>query len=72
MILPVGATSFKEAMKMGSEVYHNLKASKMMHYDIDKVEFHSTYALINTSCSSNCIIVRSLNRLIRSYHFGFG
>jgi len=25
MILPVGATSFKEAMKMGSEVYHNLK-----------------------------------------------
>merc|ERR1719192_1763392 len=26
MILPVGATSFTEAMKMGSEVYHNLKA----------------------------------------------
>eukprot|EP00967_Tisochrysis_lutea_P035311 scaffold42264_cov33-Tisochrysis_lutea.AAC.1 len=25
MILPVGATSFKEAMRMGSEVYHNLK-----------------------------------------------
>jgi len=25
MILPVGASSFKEAMKMGSEVYHNLK-----------------------------------------------
>jgi enolase len=25
MILPVGATSFTEAMKMGSEVYHNLK-----------------------------------------------
>merc|ERR1719333_1079682 len=25
MILPVGAESFKEAMKMGSEVYHNLK-----------------------------------------------
>jgi len=25
MILPVGASSFTEAMKMGSEVYHNLK-----------------------------------------------
>ncbi|XP_067880032.1 beta-enolase [Heterodontus francisci] len=25
MILPVGATSFKEAMRIGAEVYHNLK-----------------------------------------------
>ena len=25
MILPVGASSFTEAMKMGTEVYHNLK-----------------------------------------------
>jgi enolase len=25
MILPVGASSFKEAMRMGAEVYHNLK-----------------------------------------------
>lgn len=25
MILPTGADSFKEAMKIGSEVYHNLK-----------------------------------------------
>ena len=28
MILPTGASSFKEAMKMGVEVYHNLKVSK--------------------------------------------
>lgn len=28
MILPVGAKSFKEAMKMGVEVYHNLKVIK--------------------------------------------
>ncbi|KAF9623215.1 hypothetical protein IFM89_000576 [Coptis chinensis] len=28
MILPVGASSFKEAMKMGLEVYHNLKENK--------------------------------------------
>jgi enolase len=26
MILPIGASSFKEAMRMGCEVYHNLKA----------------------------------------------
>ena len=26
MILPVGASSFTEAMRMGSEVYHNLKS----------------------------------------------
>ena len=25
MILPVGATSFTEAMQMGTEVYHNLQ-----------------------------------------------
>lgn len=25
MILPTGADSFKEAMKIGTEVYHNLK-----------------------------------------------
>lgn len=27
MILPVGASSFKEAMKMGVEVYHHLKVT---------------------------------------------
>lgn len=27
MILPVGASTFKEAMKMGVEVYHHLKVS---------------------------------------------
>lgn len=25
MILPVGANSFKEALQIGAEVYHNLK-----------------------------------------------
>jgi len=28
MILPVGASSFKEAMKMGVEVYHHLKVTQ--------------------------------------------
>jgi enolase len=25
MLLPIGAKTFKEAMRMGSEVYHDLK-----------------------------------------------
>nr|DAD48670.1 TPA_asm: hypothetical protein HUJ06_018607 [Nelumbo nucifera] len=35
MILPVGASSFKEAMKMGSEVYHTLKGVIKKKYGQD-------------------------------------
>ncbi|KAK5836295.1 Enolase 2 [Gossypium arboreum] len=35
MILPVGASSFKEAMKMGVEVYHHLKAMIKKKYGQD-------------------------------------
>jgi len=35
MILPVGASSFTEAMRMGSEVYHNLKAVISKKYGQD-------------------------------------
>ena len=35
MILPVGASSFKEAMQMGSEVYHNLKSVIKKKYGQD-------------------------------------
>ena len=35
MILPVGAKSFAEAMKMGSEVYHNLKSVIKKKYGQD-------------------------------------
>jgi enolase len=35
MILPVGATSFREAMKFGTEVYHNLKAVITKKYGQD-------------------------------------
>jgi len=35
MILPVGATSFSEAMQMGSEVYHNLKSIIKKKYGQD-------------------------------------
>ena len=35
MIMPTGASSFAEAMKMGSEVYHNLKSIIKKKYGLD-------------------------------------
>merc|ERR1712164_144670 len=35
MILPVGASSFKEAMVIGAEVYHNLKSCIKKRYGQD-------------------------------------
>ena len=35
MIMPTGASSFAEAMKMGSEVYHNLKSIIKNKYGLD-------------------------------------
>ena len=35
MIMPTGASSFREAMKMGSEVYHNLKSIIKKKYGLD-------------------------------------
>ncbi|VDD87884.1 unnamed protein product [Enterobius vermicularis] len=35
MLLPVGAKSFKEAMRMGSEIYHHLKAEIKKRYGLD-------------------------------------
>lgn len=37
MILPVGVSSFKEAMRAGSEVYHNLKGIIKKKYGQDAV-----------------------------------
>lgn len=39
MAIPVGATSFTEAMKMGSEVYHNLKAIIKAKYGLGTAFF---------------------------------
>merc|ERR1712088_760801 len=35
MILPTGAASFSEAMRMGSELYHHLKAAIKAKYGLD-------------------------------------
>lgn len=37
MILPVGVSSFKEAMRAGTEVYHNLKGIIKKKYGQDAV-----------------------------------
>jgi enolase len=37
MILPVGAPNFREAMRMGTEVYHHLKAVIKSKYGLDAV-----------------------------------
>jgi len=37
MILPIGATSFKEAMRFGTEVYHTLKAIIREKYGVDAI-----------------------------------
>ncbi len=35
MLLPVGAANFREAMRMGSEIYHNLKSVIKGKYGLD-------------------------------------
>lgn len=35
MILPTGANSFKEALRMGAEVYHSLKGVIKAKYGLD-------------------------------------
>src|SRR4051812_4589470 len=37
MLLPIGASSFTEAMRMGAEVYHNLKSVIVAKYGQDAV-----------------------------------
>lgn len=43
MILPVGAKSFAEAMRMGSEIYHHLKVNSKC--TIRLVDFLVSYTL---------------------------
>ncbi|XP_032491735.1 alpha-enolase isoform X5 [Phocoena sinus] len=38
MILPVGAENFREAMRIGAEVYHNLKNSFIRDYPVVSIE----------------------------------
>lgn len=35
MILPIGAPTFREAMRYGSEIYHHLKAEIKKRYGLD-------------------------------------
>jgi enolase len=44
-ILPVGASSFTEAMKMGSEVYHHLKSIINKKYGQGKLSMNEYLTL---------------------------
>ena len=52
MILPVGASSFTEAMRMGSEVYHHLKSVvKACHLSSYQLISYRFYTFINVESS---------------------
>lgn len=44
MLLPVGATSFSEALRMGAEVYHSLKSVITAKYGQDAINVRRTLA----------------------------
>lgn len=73
MILPVGASSFKEAMKMGVEVYHNLKSviKKKYGQDATNVGDEGGFAP-NIQVSSftliNYIYITNVNKLMCCCH----
>lgn len=46
MILPVGANSFKEAMRMGSEVYHHLKVGVCTFSGMDANLYPTVFSAI--------------------------
>jgi hypothetical protein len=60
MILPTGASSFKEAMKMGVEVYHNLKVSLMVFFFSlfcwEKFEFNTVFVILCSLLSRRSMV----------------
>lgn len=69
MILPVGVSSFKEAIRAGSEVYHNLKSIIKKKYGQDAVNVgdeggfapNVPTAELALSLINDAIEVRSIN-----------
>lgn len=55
MILPVGASSFKEAMKMGVEVYHHLKVNFLVFLILTCRLLISNYDMAYSLISCNYI-----------------
>ncbi|KAM0986198.1 hypothetical protein ACFX14_013426 [Malus domestica] len=68
MILPIGASSFKEAMKMGVKVYHNLKLMIKRKYSQDatnvgnEVGFAPNIQVNHSSCGFSGIAPPPPNR----------
>lgn len=53
MIAPVGASSFKEAMKMGSEVYQNLKILIKEKYGSKSIKLQNLMKFYNIFTDTN-------------------
>merc|ERR1711974_575320 len=72
MILPTGASSFTEAMKMGSETYHHLKALIKEQYGLDATavgdeeDSHQTSRTMRTPSSFAWELSRRPGTLARS------
>ncbi|CAL9102650.1 unnamed protein product [Musa acuminata var. zebrina] len=74
MILPVGASSFKEAMKMGVEVYHNLKAviKKKYGQDATNVGDEGGFApniQLGYSWANHLLLISKLYEYVRKWKF---
>jgi enolase len=60
MILPVGASSFKEAMKMGVDVYHHLKVKIFLHIKFRTFYFSLFLFVKFTSCFNVVLILKAV------------
>lgn len=67
MILPTGASSFKEAMQIGAEVYHNLKSVIKKKYGQDGMCMNSIQLFEGQGCR-NYRFSPTLTNVLRSYY----
>lgn len=65
MILPTGANSFSEAMRMGSETYHHLKKAIQKKYGLDATAVGDEGGF-SPNISNNKDVVALLNQAIAS------
>ncbi|KAK1317442.1 hypothetical protein QJS10_CPA05g01958 [Acorus calamus] len=65
MILPVGAASFTEALRMGSEVYHILKSIIKAKYGQDACNVGDEGGFVKTIERDWCFLLMQLRKLIK-------